>query len=566
MKLNIFYWIILLPVMLLAQSSFNLTGRISLQTLNISYDEKSKLKPDSIPDDQYAKTTLIPGLQQRLNVALFGRSQHYDVTLLADLKNNQWDQLNTFDRIDRLTLNIRHGQSEFILGDFFQSGSELFVQSREMRGLKLALENGHNYYYRFEVIGGQAQRPLSVGSRLPGQYHQYENSGQYQRYLAAGKFKIGKVERFELSAKYLWAKDNQKSINQSISEPLTNQLAGLDGFLMLWQKHLKWFFDANVSRKDTLSATNVTDLAYRAGLDMRFGKLKLIVYKQRLGYDYYSAGYPFLQTDKDGFVLNSVLNITQKFALSLEGEHYFDNLKNFQNQPRTTTNIAILGFTSLFSNWPELSLKFRYRDDRSNTILDSVKTDKLYLGLETRLSFGSLKNRLSISAIYLDLNDRSVLQAGSPLGTKQFISSINFYTRPHNRLFISGGSVFSQLRLSNNQSNINSYSFAAGRWDVIPARLRAEFNLSFIYNDAANGGYQDMLSDYAQLNSSFSLEYFFNARISLKAIAGNDFRDMRYSLEQARLVISDPDYGPTYFNGYESYNGLKYGLELNWIF
>ncbi|EHO41402.1 hypothetical protein Calab_1786 [Caldithrix abyssi DSM 13497] len=557
---------LVVPMMLLAQGNFNITGRVSLQTLNVSYDEKSSLKPDSIPDDQYAKSTLIPGLQQRLNLALFARSRHYDITLLGDLKNNQWDRLDNFQRVDRLTLNIRRGRNEMILGDFFQSGSDLFVQSREMRGFKLAIESGKTYYYKVELIGGQSQKPLAVGDRLPMQYRQYETSGQFQRYLGAAQVKTGKWEKFEVGLKFLWAKDNEKSIEEAISEPLTNQLLGLDGQLYLWKKRVKWFFDANLSRKDTLSAQNVTDLAYRAGFDLRLGHFKMILYKQYLGYDYYSAGYPYLQTDRDGFVLNAVYNFPQKFALSLEGERYFDNLKDFKDRPRTTTNSAIVGITSMHSHFPEVTLKFRYRDDRSNTVLDSVKTDKLYMGLEGRISFGSMNNRLSLSAIYLDLDDRSILQAGAPLGTKQFISSVNFYLRPHNRLFISGGSVFSRLQLSNDQQNINSYTFTSGRWDVIPVRLRAEFNLSFIYNDAANGGYQDMLSDYNQLASSFSLEYFFNTRISLKAIVGNDFRDMRYSLDQARLVINDPDYGPTYFNGFESYNSLKYGMELNWIF
>lgn len=87
MKQSAFYLVILLLTnLLLAQRAFNLTGRLSLQTLNISYDETSKIKPDSIPDDQYAKSTLVPGLQQRLNLALFGRSPHFDITLLSDLK------------------------------------------------------------------------------------------------------------------------------------------------------------------------------------------------------------------------------------------------------------------------------------------------------------------------------------------------------------------------------------------------------------------------------------------------------------------------------------------------
>ncbi len=146
------------------------------------------------------------------------------------------------------------------------------------------------------------------------------------------------------------------------------------------------------------------------------------------------------------------------------------------------------------------------------------------------------------------------------------INSLNFYTRPNGHLFLSGGAVLSLLKLTNGQTNTNAYIYTSGRWDIIPAKLKAEGNLSYIYNDAAHGGYQDMLSDYVQVLSLFSLEYFFNSKISLKVLAGNDYRDMRYALAQAMQVIADPDYGPTYFNGYESYNGAKYGIELNWIF
>lgn len=566
MKQITWFILIAVPALLWAQGGFNLTGRISLQTLNVQYDQTSKLKPDSIPDNQYAKTTLIPGLQQKLNIALFGRTKNLDITLLGDLKNNAWDRLNQINRVDRLTLNIRSGMNELILGDFFESGSDLFVQSREVRGFKIHLENMGSWYYQLKLTGGQVQRPLDVGERLPTLYHQYESSGQYRRYMAAGIFRVGKRDRFNLGLRYLWGKDDQKSIKESVTEPLTNRNIGADGFLYLWQKRLKFFFEGNLSRKDTLSAKNVNDNAYRAGLDFRYKHFKLIGYKQRLGYDYFSVGFPYLQTDRDGFVLNSAYNFTNKFALTFEGEQYHDNLKNLNNRPRTNTLIGIFGITTMFQNIPKITLKYRYRSDHSNTILDTVKTDKTYSGIEGRIAFGSINNRLSLSTIYLDLNDRSVLQAGEPVGTRQLISSINFYTRPNSRLFLSGGAVFSGLKLSNDQTNANVYVYSSGRWDIIPARLKAEGNLSYIYNDAAHGGYQDMLSDYTQITSLFSLEYFFNSQISLKILAGNDYRDMRYALEQAMQVIADPDYGPTYFNGYESYNGLKYGLELNWIF
>ncbi len=558
--------LLVLPALLWAQSGFNLTGRVSLRTMNVQYDETSALKPDSIPDDQYAKTPLIPGLQQRLNIALFGRTKSMDITFLGDLKNNPWTPLNQFDRVDRLSLNIRSGLNEIILGDFFENGSDLFIQSREVRGAKLHFENSGTWYYQLNLTGGQVQRAMNVGERLPDLYHQYETSGQYRRYMAAGVFRFGKRDRFNFGLRYLWGKDDSKSVQESISEPLTNQNIGAEGFLFVWQRHVKFFFEGDLSRKDTLSARNVRDNAYRAGIDFRYKHFKLVGYKQRLGYDYYSVGYPYLQTDRDGFVLNSAYNFTNKVALTFEGEQYRNNLNDIQTRPETKTRIGIVGLTTMFPRFPQITLKFRYRDDKSNTIMDTVKTDKTYSGIEARVSFGSVNNRLSLSTIYLDLEDNSVLQAGTPLGTKQMISSLNFYTRPNGRLFLSGGAVLSTLKLTNDQTNTNAYVYTSGRWDILPGKLKAEGNISFIYNDAAHGGYQDMLSDYNQIVSLFSLEYFFNSKISLKVLAGNAYRDMRYTLAQAQEVIANPDYGPTYFNGYESYNGLKYGIELNWIF
>lgn len=562
------HWLVLIvaPALLWAQSGFNLTGRISLRTMNVQYGQKSLLKPDSIPDDQYAKAPLIPGLQQRLNIALFGRTKSMDITLLGDLKNNQWNQLNQFKRVDRLSLNVRTGLNELILGDFFENGSDLFIQSREVRGAKLHLENTGRWYYQLNFTGGEVQRALDVGERLSDLYHQYETSGQYRRYMAAGIVRFGKRDRFNLGLRYLWGKDDSKSIKESILEPLTNRNIGADGFLFVWQRHIKFFFEGDLSRKDTLSAQNVRDNAYRAGVDFRYKHFKIIGYKQRLGYDYYSVGYPYLQTDRNGFVLKSAYNFTNNFAFTFEGEQYHDNLTHLETSPETKTHIGVLGITTMFTHFPEISLKFRYRDDRSNTIMDTVKTDKTYGGIEGRISFGSVNNRLSLSSIYLNLNDQSVLQAGTALGTKQLINSLNFYTRPNSHLFLSGGAVLSLLKLTNDQTNTNAYVYTSGRWDIIPSKLKAEGNLSYIYNDAAHGGYQDMLSDYAQILSLFSLEYFFNSKISLKILAGNDYRDMRYALTQAQQVIANPDYGPTYFNGYESYNGAKYGVELNWIF
>ncbi len=570
--MNRLQWVLILflPVLLLAQSGLNVTGRISLRTSNTSYDELSKIKPDSIPDEEYAKSALIPGLDERLNLAIFARSRSMDITLLGDVRNNQWNQLNSAKNINRLSLITRFGRHEIVLGDFFDSGSEFFIQSREVRGARFKLRwdrlwNAQSYVDT-KVSGGQIQRAYSIGARLNGLYRQYETAGQYRRYFASAVMHMGDASLFDVGLKYLYGKDDSHSIKESINEPLTNSNMGASAKLFLWNKHIQLFGEGYYSRKDTLSATGINDHAYKAGLDFRYQQFKFKAFYQRLGYDYYSAGYPYIQNNRKGFKLNSGYYVPGIIHFTAEGEQYSDNLRNDPGTPTVKTRLANAGFTTHFKNWPELTLKARFRDDKSNTILDTVKTQKISRGLEGGLAYGLGSNRISASVIYINLDDKSVLVSGSPLGTKQLIASLNFYTRPADGLFISGGSVYSTMKLTNGQTNVNIYAYSSGRWDVIPRILKFEANVNFIRNDAANGGNQDMLSDYNQLGSEISLEYFFNSNISFKIIGGKNFRHMGYTVDEAKQVILDDDYGPMFFNGYETYDALHYGAEINWIF
>ncbi len=570
MKRLIIFTLLLLPVLSAAQSGLNLTGRISFRTVFTGYDQASKIKPDSIPDDQYAKTTTIPGLSQALNIALFARTQGADITLLSELHNNPWNTLNSFQNVDRFTLSARFKNTEIVLGDFFDSGSEFFIQSREVRGAKIQMNLPNLWsktsYLNTKINGGQVQQAHGIGTRLRDVYHQYENAGQFRRYFASAVLHAGDSRYYDVGLKYLYAKDDQKSVDQSINEPLTNQNFGGSVSAFLWERRLQFFGEGYLSRKDTLSASGISDNAYKAGMDMRVGNFKFLALYQRLGFDYFSAGYPFLQNNRQGFKLTSGYYFPNLASITFEGEQYKDNLNDDAQTPTTNTRLMETGFVTHFKHLPEFSLKFRFRDDNSNVIMDTIKTEKVSRGLEAGLAFPFNSNRISFSAIYLDLDDHSVLISGKPLGTAQFIGSFNFYLRPINDMFLSGGSVFSTLKMTNDQENKNLYAYISGRWDVIPRKLKLETTTNYIFNDAANGGTQDMLSDYSQFGLDFSIEYFFNSSISFKLIGGSDTRNMRYTTAEALQTVENDEYGPLFFNGFESYNAMKYGAELNWIF
>jgi hypothetical protein len=555
---------------LIAQSGFDITGRASYRTDNISYDEESVIRPDSISAGEYGKSTLIPGLTHRLNLALFGRTETIDMNLLSDLEYNDW---NKFE-LKRLSLNMKIAAHEIMLGDYFESLSETFLYSREVRGgryrLKLDDAFGQNSFVNINALGGIVQKAVSEGAQLIDLYKQFESSGQYRRLMAAGDVKFGSKSYFDISLNYLWGKDQESSIDTSINEPLANTVYGAVANLYFWQRKVRLFGEYYQSRKDTLTAQNIIDFSYNGGLDFQYNTFKFIILYQRIGYDYFSVGNPFLENDKEGFKGWLGYALPEIVSLNSDFEYYDDNLEKLSSIPTTSTKILNVGATTFIPGWPELTLRYGIRTDESNTIYDAeenpTRTDRFTEKLEGGLGLSFNETRFNISVIKLDLDDKSMLSSGSPLGTDQLIASFNVYTTGIRNLFFSGGLVYSALKMTNNQKNYNSYLYGALRWDLVPRLLQLESNLTYIDNKASSGDLQDLLNDYKQFIGQISLEYFFSNQLSFKIIAGTDAKNFSYSNEEALEIIADPTYGPTYFNSNETYNALIVGGEINWIF
>lgn len=568
--------LLLVPVWLVAQSGVDITGRASLNTVNYDYDTKSDIKPDSVAEDQYSKTTLVPGLRQSLNLSLFARTQNVDISLIGDIRNNKWNKIDFNDQhtLDRLSLSIRYGRHEIVAGDFYESGSEYFLQSREIRGGKvnLVFENiwTKNDFINFKTIYGLSEKKLAQGSRLKSLYHQYETSGVYNRTLFATTLGLGQRGVYKIGLNYLNAEDDKNSIESSLNDPLANQNIGVDAQLFLWKKRLQFFAEGFSSKKDSLNAGSSTDNSYKAGFDLRYSNFKFMAYYHHIGYNYYSAGYPFLLNNKKGAFLQSGYMLPKNFYIGIDAESYTDNLQDDKTLPVTDTRSADLTFTTMFTKLPEITIVMGYRDDLSNTLLnensEKTKTDKITRKYELRISQNINIHRISLTNIFLDLDDNSAIVGGDPLGTEQFISSLNFYFRPTNQLFLSGGGVYSRLLLTDGKSNSNYFFYQSSRWDIIPQKLIFESTLNYSLNSAKNGGNDDLLNKYNQLDGQLSIEYFLSQNLSFKAIGGTNLRNMDYSTTEALQLLQNPDIDPTFFNGNESYKALIYGAEINWMF
>lgn len=584
MKFIISYLFLFIPFFVFSQSNLDLTGRISMRIQHLDYEENSKIKPDSISSDEYSKISLIPGLQQSMNFSLFGRIQNFDFTLLSDFKNNKWNKLNFNDinSVERFSLNLRLFDHELVVGDFYQSGNEKFIQSREIRGIKYSTKINqifnHNSFIYIGGFAGKTQNAINVGDRLLSIYKQYESSGQYQRLLGAGDLKIGQTGLFDISVKYLQGEDKKSSIKESINSPLKNRLYGVESNFFFWKRQVRVFADYYASSKDTIAEGSIDDYSITGGFDLLIKKAKILLLYQRIGLDYFTMGYPYLENDKEGIKVLAGYNFSNSFTVNTDYEFYENNLGNDIYNPTTKTNILNTGFTTIISSYPEFTFNYGLRSDKGDKVWNQdsseINTDKLTQKFEMKLAYKINSSRLSLTATTLNFHDASMIGGGlssdssqiTPLGTDQFISSFNFYSQASTDLYFSGGIVYSRLTLTNNQKNNNFYIYESNRWDILPRKLKFESTVTAIFNDAQNGDIQDYLSDYFQLNAEFSLEYFFSDFISLKVITGNNSRNFKYNNEDALKVIENPDYGPTFFNGNESFSAWLLGGEFNWNF
>ena len=562
--------VILIPVLVVAQSGFDLTGRASLRTVHVQYDETSEILPDSIDSDAYGKTTLIPGLNHRLNLALFGRTKDLDMNFLSDLDYNDWNKLN----FRRFSLEMRFYKHEVMVGDYFESINETFLYSKEIRGgrYRLNIDDvfGVNSYLKFNAMGGIVQRAATEGDRFLDLYKQFETSGQYRRVMAAADARLGLTGSYEVAINYLWGEDQQSSIDTSLNEPLANIVYGILSNYYLWNRNIRLFGEYYQSRKDTLKANNIRDYSYNSGIDFQYNAIKLLLLYQRLGYEYFTIGNPFLENDKKGFKGLVGYILSNVFSLDFDFEVYKNNLDNNYTLPTTDTRLMNIGATTSISGWPELTLRYGLRRDKSNTIYDEdenpINNDRTSEKFEGGLGFYINNTRFALNALQVDINDKSLLSSGTPLGTDQFIVSFNLYTTAIKNFFFSSGTVYSQLNMTNDQKYDNIYLYGTFRWDIIPRILKLETDLTFIKNKATGGGDQDVLSNYNYLVGEISLEYFFSNQFSFKLISGTDQKKYSYSIDQALEIIADPVYGPTYFNSNESYNAIILGGEINCIF
>jgi len=228
----------------------------------------------------------------------------------------------------------------------------------------------------------------------------------FERRLIAGRLGIGEKDRSHFILTYMYAKDDENSMNVDTAliktlNPASNHLIGAVGNLSFWDNRIKFEAEGNASlyTRDVRAASmesedipqyvkNMFDpkvssnidymYTFKAGFDNEKSDTKVTVSMLMIGPGYYSLGTENIRNDKFGFegkidqkFLKKALSFTFNFKTSK------DNLITSKSSTTTVTSFgANVGLN--FRGYPYLRIMYMpyfQSNDKEITTTDSNKID-----------------------------------------------------------------------------------------------------------------------------------------------------------------------------------------------
>jgi len=278
------------------------------------------------PEDS---TDQLAGLQPEVQLFLSGRRGDADINFLADLYGNQW----TGVRKNVFNLNMTYENQQLLVGDFFENGSEISISGRQMTGVKYKSEfagmgRGMNRF-DFTAAIGETETPKDSGDNELDLYNDVVDSGlsvrQQLTYLLSLQIRPGYNSRIRVNS--FISKDQTSNpflrsepTDPGVPDPLQAQNGTIAAEYDILNGAITLMGEVGVGEHDTLSPDKEIDWwnpAIANAISKVFGEIenqkhwalllgadgKLAGYGLSIGYSqiapsYFSAGNPYLETDK----------------------------------------------------------------------------------------------------------------------------------------------------------------------------------------------------------------------------------------------------------------------------
>lgn len=369
----------------------------TFDTASLVIDAIDKIDTSVVYQTRYpgeGSDNVYAGLQPETQLFMSGRHGGADVNFLADFYGNQWSGF----RKNMLNLSMTFADQEIVVGDFYENGNETSISGRKLTGIKLhgqALDMGRGVKrLGFKLAGGETEFPKDSGDNEIDLYNEVVDSSMAVRqqltYIA--EMDVKPTYNSTVIIKGLIARDQadnpflREALSTSGPKPIEAQSGAIGGEVTLLEGNLIVGAEIDLGSHDTLDNddqinwynpeipqsiqrvfSNFTDKNYFAGTfnaDATVAGVDLGLVYTEIRPSYFSAGNPYLESDRRVFDLNGERQLTEKVVINgnyeFQESYVSNKLSVIDNVagPQSTNTLGLMGKLEMGEKKPSFTLDY----------------------------------------------------------------------------------------------------------------------------------------------------------------------------------------------------------------
>ncbi|HVW97862.1 MAG TPA: hypothetical protein VHA56_17970 [Mucilaginibacter sp.] len=335
----------------------------------------------------------------------FSPTQNNFLTPPTGRRQNLWEFLT--NPANNFGVSPKIGTTEILLGTQTLKYSDLSTGDIGVFGYGVNLSPGR---FRFKIFNGVSQRGVNYVSPL--NFPPNGITGAYKRNQWMAQVGVGKEGVYFAGFNFVRSSDVISSVSSPPLPPVEPQQNMIVSFLTTASTANGWNFNAELGQSfhtlnlnDPLSVTpladfkpfikshtsTVKDNAVMLGIDKKKKEWEIGAKFNYIGAGYYTAGYPFMGTDRMEYLLNTHFNAWKK-KLNVVGSvgQRFGNISHLSGPQITTQIVANVNVFAQFSDHFTLNTSF------NNYGFNAPGTS----------AYKSVSNELSLNPVYTWANSK----------------------------------------------------------------------------------------------------------------------------------------------------------------
>lgn len=531
-------------------------------------------------------------IQPEIQVFANGHRAGADINLLMDIYGNSW--LSTAGYVDKrmFNLSLSYAEQQLVFGDFFENASETSISGRQITGVKYSGQfmnmGAGDKRFDFILAAGESEFPKDSGDHEINIYNETVDTGMSVRqqltYLASLSVKPTRTS--SLSVKGIIARDQtdkpifRSPLNDpSAPDPVQAQTGCIDGSVSLLQEKLEIFAELDLGTHDTIDSDKAKDVAwynpdfkhavpeifslfnkkdfqdhyaFTMGTRTSIKGYKLSLSASRIAADYFSAGNPYLETDKWLVSFSTDKQINDRFTMSTTYDY---RRASISVSPQDNNRFNIKGEYSIGENKPTFSIDYSCiyekmtsseRVENDDTTFTSTYEDKAVSNIVAMEAKQNFTNGIDCGLRYQLLYDNDISKhADQKLNNNgdRFQNQLRGWFSFRIKKYLKSKFSVRLATRDEKRDSLEAYSYKLQNlttWNIIPRKLI--LNLIGEYNSSSETDiytYQNptLASFY---KGEMELRYSITSRLSLSVMGSYEksYDEAPESAENYKALIS----------------------------